>query len=87
LEALLKFILVIILIYYGLRLTIRYVVPWLLARFVAKQQEKFNNMNGFQNQSQGNRQDGDINIKKEKPDQNKDDSDFGEYVDFEEVKE
>ena len=62
-------------------------VPWLLARFVAKQQEKFNNMSGFQGTGARNQQDGDMNINADKPDQKKDDSDFGEYVDFEEVKE
>ncbi len=67
-----------------MRLFLRYVLPWLIARFVAKQQEKFQNMSGFQEDYNSN-QEGDINIKSNRSNNKSDDSDFGEYVDFEEV--
>ncbi len=62
-------------------------MPWLLTRFMKKQQEKFNNMNGFPNNNPQNSRDGEVHIKTKKSNNVKDDSDFGEYVDFEDVKE
>jgi hypothetical protein len=55
-------------------------LPWLLARFIRKQQEKFTNMN-FSRQPQE-----EIRVKSNKKSTVKrDDGSFGEYVDFEEI--
>lgn len=86
-EAILKFFLVLIILYYGARLFIRYVIPWLLARFVRKQQEKYNNMSGFDNSKQNFAGNDHNNFRSEKRKDRNDDNGFGEYVDFEEIKE
>lgn len=84
-EALLRFLFVVILIYYGFRLVIRYVVPWMIARFMKKQQEKFNQMNGFADTNYNQKKDGEVNIKTRQAHKTKEDDNFGEYVDFEDV--
>lgn len=61
-------------------------MPWMLARFMKKQQDKFNQMNGFGNAGYDQTKEGEVHIKKNQSQttSNKDD-DFGEYVDFEDV--
>ncbi len=69
---------------YGFRLFLRYGMPWLLGRFMKKQQEKFNQA---YNQQQGFNQDkkkGDMEINVPPTKEQKKDKGFGEYVDFEE---
>ncbi|HEY9113727.1 MAG TPA: hypothetical protein VIN10_03450 [Bacteroidales bacterium] len=66
--------------YYGFKLFLRYILPWLLARFIRKQQEKFTNMN------QGSPSQDEIRVNtNKKKSSKKDDGSFGEYVDFEEI--
>ena len=84
LEALLKFFFFIIVIYYAFKLFIRYALPWIIARFMKKQQEKFN-MGGFQNGNHQQEDEGSVKVKSNKTNKPKDDSEFGEYVDFEDV--
>jgi hypothetical protein len=84
LEALLRLIFIVIIIYYGFRLFFRYAVPWLLARFMRKQQEKYANMSGFDKQQQNSKSE-DVNFKEASDIRNNNDKDFGEYVDFEDV--
>ncbi|MFK5856905.1 MAG: DUF4834 domain-containing protein [Bacteroidota bacterium] len=86
-EALLRFIFIVVLVYYGFKLIARYVMPWVIARFIKKQQEKFNNMGGFPNPNSNTRDEGDVHIKTKKPNSTKNDDGFGEYVDFEDVDE
>lgn len=50
-----------------------------------KQQERYNNMSGFQQHNQSGKEEGEVTVKSSKSDKSKDDSGFGEYVDFEEV--
>jgi hypothetical protein len=85
-DILLGIILFFILLWYGLKLFLRYVAPWLLRRFVRNQQSKFG---GFyqQQQQQQTHPDGEIKIDKDKSQKSKDDGSFGEYVDFEDMKE
>ncbi len=85
LEALLKFLFIVIIIYYIFRIFIRYALPWFLARFMKKQQEKFNNMGGFQRNDYSNPNEGDVKVKSNQSPKSNDDGEFGEYVDFEEV--
>ncbi len=83
-EILLWIILIFFILGYGFRLFFRYAMPWLLTLFLKKQQEKFSQMTGQQQQETKN--EGDVNIRKtRKTNKSKEDSDFGEYVDFEDV--
>ena len=83
-EIFLGIIVFFMLLWYGFKIFLRYGLPWLIARFVRKQQAK----HGQYNQTSGAvDQEGDVRIKKDPSQKTKDDSDFGEYVDFEDVKE
>lgn len=74
-------IVIFIILYYSFQLFFRYVLPWLLARFIRKQQEKFANM------IQSNSPKDEMKVNKKKRNNIKsDDGTFGEYVDFEEIK-
>ncbi len=86
-EALLKFLFVVVVIYYGLRLFIRYAAPWLIARFMKKQASKFSNMRGFQNENFNQSQEGEVKVKPSNTNKSKEDDKFGEYVDFEDISE
>lgn len=85
LEALLKFMFIVIIIYYIFKTFIRYALPWFLTRFMKKQQEKFNNMGGNQRNDFSNSNEGDVKVKSNQTQKSSDDGEFGEYVDFEEV--
>jgi len=85
-EAILRFIFVVVIIYYGFRLVFRYVAPWLLGRFMKKQQDKFSQMNGSGNTGYDQAKEGEVHVKKNKSQKtDNSDDDFGEYVDFEDV--
>ncbi len=84
-EALLRFIFIIVLVYYGFKLVARYVMPWVITRFIKKQQQKFNDMNGVNNSNYDPTNEGEVHIKTKKTKSAKNDDDFGEYVDFEDV--
>lgn len=84
---LLKTIVIIIGVYYGLKLIGRYLFPYLLKRFINKQQEKFYGNQGgnpFTNHNQHQQKEGEIEIKKN-PNSQQSKKDIGEYVDFEEI--
>ena len=84
-EFILSAILIFILLGYAFRLFLRYGLPWLMGRYVKKQQEKF--YQGF-DQSGGNaykKKEGEVNIKQPRKKGKKDEGDFGEYVDFEDL--
>lgn len=84
-EFILSAILIIILLGYAFKLFLRYGVPWLMGRYMKKQQEKF--YQGF-DQTSGNthqKREGEINIKQTRKTTKKDDGDFGEYVEFEDL--
>jgi len=84
-EALLRFILIVVLVYYAFKLVAKYVMPWLLTRFIKKQQEKFNNMNGFSEQNTNPNFEGKVKVKQQPKRKTRNEDDFGEYVDFEDV--
>ncbi len=84
-ESFLTFILILLIVFYLLRLALRYIVPWMITRFVKKQQDKFNNQSGFSGNNYDESKKGKVKIKKNKTKNTKDDGDFGEYVDFEEI--
>jgi len=74
-----------VILYYGLKLFLRYGLPWLITRFMKNQQSKFNQF-GQQQQPQ-QKKEGEVEIKGSKKKKQKDDDDFGEYVDFEDINE
>ena len=85
-DILLGIILFFILFWYLMKFFIRYGLPWLIARFMKRQQSRF----GKYYQQQGyeqQRPDGEVKINKDKSKKSKDDDGFGEYVDFEDLKE
>jgi len=84
-DALLRFILIVVIVYYGFKLVARYVMPWIISRFIKKQQEKFNNMNGFPNANNNTPNEGEVHIKTKKTNRPNKNEKFGEYVDFEDV--
>ena len=82
-----KTILVILAVYYGLKFLAKYLFPFLLKRFIDKQQEKFYNQTGNQfrqGKTSVNRKEGEVKITSQPSYQNKTD-DLGEYVDYEEL--
>lgn len=78
-------ILFFVILYYGLKLFLRYGLPWLIARFMKNQQSKFNQYGQQQQSTQ--KKEGEVEIKVRKKKKHKDDDDFGEYVDFEDINE
>ena len=81
-EALLRFLFVVVIIYYGFKLFFRYVVPWIITRFMKNQQNKFSQMNGFPKTDYNEKTEGDVSIKSKQTKKSQEDTDFGEYVDF-----
>ena len=84
-ETFLKFIFILLIAFYVLRLALRYVFPWLLKRFVRKQQKRYENPSGFTNKSYGETEKGKVKIRKTTKKKSKKDNGLGEYVDFEEI--
>ncbi|MEE4259004.1 MAG: DUF4834 family protein [Bacteroidales bacterium] len=84
-EFILSAILIFILLGYAFRLFLRYGLPWLMGRYVKKQQEKF--YQGFDQSGRNAQQkkEGEVKIKQPRKKSKKDDDDFGEYVDFEDI--
>jgi hypothetical protein len=84
----LEFLMWVIFIYFALLLIGRYVVPFLLKRFVKRMQRKFTNRfeGGFYDQRQ--QQEGEVNIDNapETPVRERKPLDDDDYVDFEEIK-
>ncbi len=79
---LIKVIFILILIWYVIKLIVRYILPKALLHFINKQQGFGNEYNRRKSAKEG-----EVNIKMEHPPKSKkDEDDFGEYVDFEEIK-
>lgn len=94
LTSLLRTLAIIVLIYYGYKVISRYLFPKLMGWAAKKAQQKFqdqvNKQFGQSYNSSGQKQDsraeGDVKIDYvNKKAQNKKDTDYGEYVEFEEV--
>lgn len=82
-EVLLGIILFFVILYYGFKLFLRYVLPWLLGRFVRKQQAKY----GQQQNNYSGKREGDVRVTPDKSTKPRKDTGFGEYVDFEDMNE
>ncbi len=83
LQGVLKVILIIVLIYYGLKILTRLFGPLLFKYVTKKAGEKFQQHFGQYQQPQQST-DGEVTIEK-KPKQNSSNKDVGEYIDYEEV--
>lgn len=87
-EAFLKVLFILVMVYYGITFFVKYAVPWLLARFVRKQQEKFFGADGQSSSYKSPASKAKTATKsKSNNHQIKDDKSFGEYVDYEEIDE
>lgn len=89
-EPLLRFLFWVGIIYLTFRLSARYLVPWIVARFIRKTQERFFEQNPhLRNDQHKQRSEGEVSIhsenKKASSEQHK--NDLGEFVDFEEITE
>lgn len=79
----LRVIFILILTYYLFKLVGRYLLPWLLKRFMKNVQNKYSqNAGNTNNQS---KKEGEVNIKYSPKDKKNKDEDIGEYVDFEDL--
>jgi hypothetical protein len=76
----LRTLFVIAIIYFGIRILTRYILPLLVDKGVKNMQQKMQNQ---QQQNRPKRPEGEVTI--ETPKNNKNNSTRGEYVDFEEV--
>lgn len=87
-EGFLNFIMILILIWLGLSLFIRYIFPRLLLYWVKRKQKKMMEQMGFKNEDmkETKRREGEVNID-QVPNKEKKGSteNLGEYVDFEDV--
>ncbi|NOU47417.1 MAG: hypothetical protein HOO86_10185 [Bacteroidales bacterium] len=81
-ETILSIIFWTLVIYYSLRLILRYLVPFLLARFVKRMQNK---MSGFDQTVNTPQQEGEVKVNFTPKEQTKSKSGIGEYIDFEEI--
>lgn len=72
-----------VLLYYGLKLFLKYGLPWLITRFMKNQQSKYSAYG--QSRADQQKREGEIKIKTSRQGKPKDDTGFGEYVDFEEL--
>lgn len=85
----LKFLFFIVIIYLFFRFLGRYILPWLIKRYIKKTKKKFYQQNfgadpGFQKKQK--KSEGKINIKTgKKKKKDKRDDGLGEYVDYEEI--
>ncbi len=81
---LLRTILIILAVYYGFKLVSRYVIPFLLRRFINKMQDK------VRQQHENQQQDTNVNvgetvIDKKPKNGNKSNNSVGEYIDYEDI--
>ena len=81
----LKTILIIMLIYYGIKFFGRLLAPVLLQRVVNKMQERFQQQ--YQNPQNPSQEEGKVTLKKTNISTKTKSDDVGDYVDFEEVEE
>ncbi len=82
-----RFILIVVLVYYVLKFLVRWLFPLWITRMANKMQDRMNNQQ-YQQREYQQKQEGKItidksNIEKSTPQEKKDD--VGEYIDFEEI--
>lgn len=85
----LKNVLIILLVYFGLKFLVKLAWPYIVAYFTKKAGEKIAKsfgQNPFENQTQKQKE-GDVTIERPSTNSRKTNDKVGEYVDFEEIKE
>lgn len=82
---LLRTILIILLVYYGLKIIGRFVFPLLMKRFMGKVEKKFQEQQGHYQKQEPATKVGETVIDKKPGQQNKTNDNVGEYTDYEEV--
>ncbi|RLD36783.1 MAG: hypothetical protein DRI74_08410 [Bacteroidetes bacterium] len=95
LPGLFRFLLLLIVFYYVFKLLVRFVFPFFVKRFLNKAQQNFYNQNPHLDPDQQKKKEGEVKVEskpkgEKNTEQNKSknsDDDFGDYVDFEEIKE
>ena len=82
----LKVVLIVLLIYFGLKLIIRWLGPillrWVLKKIGKKFEQKFSHFDPTRQQKQ---QEGEVSIEKKPKNKGKSKNDVGEYIDYEEI--
>ncbi len=82
----LKTLLILILLYYLLRMLGRWVAPWLFSYAVKKTEKRFREQfQGYQNEVADDGKVGEVSIDKNASNQKKSQNNIGEYIDFEEI--
>lgn len=81
-----KFLLIIIIVYFALVLAARYVLPFLLRRFVKKASKRFEQQMNMNNNAYRQKPEGEITINEATGKSHKT-GDIGEYTDFEDINE
>ena len=77
-------VIIILIIYYGIRLVTRYVFPMLIDKGVKNMQQKMQDQYRQQNQ-RPSKPEGEVTIEQNRTNSRNTEPDQGEYVDFEEV--
>ena len=83
-----RVILIVLLIYFGLKLIIRWFVPMLvryIVRKVGKQFEKKFNQYERPDRGRNRKKEGEVTIEKKPKNRRKSNNDVGEYIDYEEI--
>jgi len=83
--AFLRIILILVLVYYLVRIITRYLVPSLLGNYVNRKMNDFSDRSGGQQKTTGRKKEGEITVDYA-PQDDKKQKDRGEYVDYEEIK-
>lgn len=88
-ESVLKFLFIIIMIYYFFKVLGRWIFPFLVKRWMKRFQKRFFEQNPHINPDFDRGKEGEVNIKynQQQNTGNKNNENIGDYVDFEEIKE
>ncbi len=84
----LQTILIILLVYFGFKILLRWLGPFILKYFMKKAgkrfEQQFQQSQGF-NTQQSKKKEGDVSIDKKPENQRKSNKNVGEYIDYEEI--
>ena len=84
---LLRTILIVLLVFYGIKFLSRLLAPILLKRFTTKMQDRFQQQFNQYYQQQQDSPKKEVTIKKTQENKRSNSNDLGEYIDFEEIDE
>ena len=81
----LKVVLIVLLIYLGFKILLRWLAPVILKYFLKKIGKKFGQSFGNFNAGRPSRSEGEVTIEKKPKSTRKSDKEVGEYIDYEEI--